>query len=198
MKIFKMFLALTLFGLCGVAFGATDQNSSASYQIEIKRSVKLSTTPLLSSDTILIESDCIGGRQTLTGACRKGSLSGDGRAGLIYKVTYTNAGTTTVDVSVLFFSESFTSPGDNEPWALTDGAFRKSYLGRVDLPQAVEQEGGGDVYAEAVDVNIPYFCTVDGSIYAQVVKNLVGPIFLGGDTRSASADGQLTVFVHQF
>lgn len=197
MKMFKMFLALSLFGLCGVAFAATDQNSSASYNIEIKRSVKLSVTPLTSSDTEYVDNKCIGGEQVLVGACRKGINSGDGRGGLIYKVSFANKGTETVNVTVLFFSESFTSPGDNVAWALTDGEHRKSYLGRVDFVTARVQ-GGGDTYGELAEANIPYFCTANGSIYAQVIKDNVGPITIGGDTRSGSADSQLNAFVHQY
>lgn len=196
----KKLLAGLLLGLMvvgGVVFAATDQNASVSYQIEIGRSVRMSTTVLTSSDTSYQESDCIGGMGTLAVACAK-STGRAKRSGLVYKVMLTNAGTATVDVTVFFFSRSITSPGDNEPFAITDDEWRGNYIGRVDLPQTARQEASGDAYAEAVEVNLPYHCTSDGNIYFQLVKNNVGPVDIGGDTRSATADTELTVLAHQF
>lgn len=192
-------LTLGLLLVSGLAFGATGQNANFSYVIQLSQSRFLSTTHSLSSDTGYIESDCIDGRQTLTNFFK--SASGRFSSGaVIYKVQCFNAGTGTVDVTALFFNTTFTSPGDNEPWALTDGELKQGFQGRVDLPQNTELEGGGDTFAEAVETNIVVHAdTVGGQdLFVQLVKDKVGIASIGGDTRSASKDMVLKVWYRPF
>lgn len=188
-------LMLLLMLLGDVALAATDQNSSVAYQVDVRTSRSVSATGLISSDTQYIESRCIGGRLTFTGLCetKAGRQLNDV---VVYKVQYFNTGTGTVDATLLIFNESFTSPGDNVAWAMGDGAFSKSYITRVDLAQTAQVESGGDTYAEAVETNILCPC-VDGNLYGQIVKNLVGISNIGGDTRSASADAVIRLSAHQ-
>lgn len=188
-------LGLFLFA-SDVVLAATDQVSSVSYQAAIRSYRQVSATGLTSSDTAYVESRCMGGMLTFTDACE----TTRGRAvnvGLIYKVSVCNKGTSTVDATLFVFSEPFTSPGDNVAWTLADGPFSKAYLGKVDFSQTAQLEGGGNTYAEAPDVNIPFFCTADRNLYGQLVKNNVGPVTTGGDTRSASADMVVRMYVHQ-
>ena len=193
----RTMLSLGLLLASGLAFGATNQDASVTYQVRLANSKQVSDTGFTSSDTQYVESRCIGGTLEFTNACKSpGGRFSNG--GLVYKATFTNAGTATIDATLLLFSETFTSPGDNVAWAMDDGLFRRIYLGRIDFPQSAQQEGGGDTYAEVVEVNRDYFCSSDSNIYGQLVKNNVGPVFIGGDTRSLSADTSVTLSIRPF
>lgn len=188
-------LGLGLAMVSGVVAAAKDQNSSVSYNVTIRDSKLVSATALTSSDTEYVESKCVGGKLTFAG------LFTDRRGRrveqiVIYKVQFFNKGTDTIDASALFFTEDFTSPGDNTAWVLGDGAFALGYRGRVDIAMA-EIESGDDVYGESVETNMVLRRGSDGNVYVQVVKNGAAPIAIGGDTRSASADFVVRLFVHQ-
>jgi hypothetical protein len=196
MSLKKLFMIGVVLAISGAAYAATDQNASVGYPVPVKDSRQISATGLTSSDTVYDESDCIGGQLTFTDACKTTS----GRyvqQVVVYKVQYFNTGTVTVDATLLLFSESFTSPGDNAAWAMGDGEFSEKYITRIDLAQTAQVESGGDTYAEAVEVNINCPCTGDRNLYGQLVKNKVGPIGIGGDTRSASADAVVRLWTHQ-
>ncbi len=198
MSPFKMICTLALLLASGLAYGATGQNANFSYTMPLSQSRTLVATALISSDTLYTQSKCIGAKLTLTDFCR----TADNRfatGAVIYKVQVTNAGTGTVDVTALFFSDTFTSPGDNEAWAITDGELKQTFLGRVNLPQNTELESGGDTFAEAVETNMVVHCTGgQQDLFIQLVKDKVGLASIGGDTRSASADMVIKVFFRPF
>ncbi len=192
--VLKFLIGLGLMIVSNVAIAAKNQDASVTFQLPVRAPQMVSTTALVSSDTGYVESKCIGGKLTLA------NLFTDARgkrveAVVVYKIQFFNQGATTITATALFFTEDFTSPGDNVAWVLEDGPFNVGYMGRVDVTMA-QVESGGDTYGENLETNMVLNRGSNAHAYLQIVNDGAAPISIGGDTRSASADFVARVFYY--